>query len=296
MLFIWFWILYAPLLFLLINIPLNEPSFHFLAKVKDVIGSNSQNLVINSFAIAILTALLTLLIGVPTALILSAERFLPFKKLFIFFAFLPFWIPTYIVSIVAIQIFGREGFLALILHSLNIPITIPFNIYSIPGVIGALIFSFLPFVVLPVYLSLRSQDKALLDSARMDGTSASIWWRLRLPMSLPIILNSGMIVFILSLIEFPVPEQLQVKTFIVEVYIQFSAFYSPFGALISAIPAILTSALILSIFQYFQSHNIHLPILVDESSQRKSLASIPPIGKIIWCITILMIHLIGIEY
>jgi spermidine/putrescine transport system permease protein len=65
------------------------------------------------------------------------------------------------------------------------------------AVVGGLTYNFLPFMVLPIYVSLEKIDPALIDAARdLYSTSASAFRRVVLPLSLPGVFAGTLLTFI----------------------------------------------------------------------------------------------------
>ena len=80
------------------------------------------------------------------------------------------------------------------------------NIYSVPGVIFVLTLFYTPYVYLFVTPPLREMDAAFEDAARVHG--ASFWYTIRhitLPLVMPALLSSALIVFVTSAGLFDVP-------------------------------------------------------------------------------------------
>jgi spermidine/putrescine transport system permease protein len=65
------------------------------------------------------------------------------------------------------------------------------------AVVGGLTYNFLPFMILPIYVSLEKIDPALVDAARdLYSTSASAFRRVVLPLSLPGVFAGTLLTFI----------------------------------------------------------------------------------------------------
>ena len=72
-----------------------------------------------------------------------------------------------------------------------------------------IVYTYLPFMVLPVYAALEKQDIALVEAAQDLGcTPARAFWRITLPLSLPGILGGSVLVFIPVMGEFIIPDLL----------------------------------------------------------------------------------------
>jgi spermidine/putrescine transport system permease protein len=66
-----------------------------------------------------------------------------------------------------------------------------------PAVLGGLIYNFLPFMALPLYVSLERMDRSLLDAAGdLYSSRLSAFLRVTLPLSLPGIFAGSLLTFI----------------------------------------------------------------------------------------------------
>ena len=70
-----------------------------------------------------------------------------------------------------------------------------------------ILYTFLPFMVLPLYASIEKLDSRLLDAARDLGASGfQSFWHVTFPLTLPGIIAGSMLVFLPSLGAFYIPE------------------------------------------------------------------------------------------
>jgi putrescine transport system permease protein len=75
-------------------------------------------------------------------------------------------------------------------------------------VIG-IVYSYLPFMVLPLYASLEKLDQSLLEAAADLGASpVTAFWRITVPLAVPGIIAGFMLVFIPAVGEFVIPDLL----------------------------------------------------------------------------------------
>lgn len=80
-------------------------------------------------------------------------------------------------------------------------------LYTPIGVLGALIYNYLPFAILPLYASLEKIDNSLLEAASDLGASRrQILFRVLLPLTRTGIVTAAVLVFIPSLGEYLIPE------------------------------------------------------------------------------------------
>ena len=151
------------------------------------------------------TAIL-LLIGYPMAY--GVSRFPPERRRTLVLAvILPFW-TSFLIRIYAwIAILKPQGLLNQALGVLRLPPLSLLN--SDAGVMIGLVYSYLPFMVLPLYAVLERQDARLIEAARDLGcTPAQAFWRVTFPLSLPGVAAGALLCFIPMLGEFVIPDLL----------------------------------------------------------------------------------------
>lgn len=161
-----------------------------------------------SIKLAFLTTAICLLIGYPMAYYIARKPSRLAAKL-LMLVMIPFWTNT-LVRLYSINLMGQpNGFLSKLLMSAGI-ISKPLDIlYSDGIVIVGLLISMLPFAILPLYASIEKLDKAYLEASSDLGARPAItFWRVTVPLTLPGIIASVILVFIPSLGMYYVPEAL----------------------------------------------------------------------------------------
>jgi len=122
---------------------------------------------------------------------------------------LPFW-TSFLIRVYAwIGILSDEGLLNWALMSLGIvdePITF---LATTRAVYIGIIYSYLPFMVLPLYSALEKMDETLIEAAQDLGcTRFQAFWRVTFPMSIPGVVAGSFLVFIPAVGEFVIPDLL----------------------------------------------------------------------------------------
>jgi putrescine transport system permease protein len=166
------------------------------------------NSYMNSVKIAGISTLLTLLIGYPMAY--GIARSSPnWRATLLMLVILPFWTSFLIRVYSWIGILKTEGVLNTFLLWTGI-ISEPLVIHFTPtAVYIGIVYSYLPFMILPLYASLEKLDLSLLEAAADLGARPfTAFWRITLPMSLPGIAAGCFLVFIPAVGEFVIPELL----------------------------------------------------------------------------------------
>ncbi|HSF94698.1 MAG TPA: ABC transporter permease subunit [Thermohalobaculum sp.] len=166
------------------------------------------NSYLNSVQIAGISTLLTLLIGYPMAY--GIARSSPnWRATFLMLVILPFWTSFLIRVYSWIGILKTEGVLNTFLLWTGI-ISEPLIIHFTPtAVYIGIVYSYLPFMILPLYASLEKLDLSLLEAAADLGAKPfTVFRRVTLPMSLPGVAAGCFLVFIPAVGEFVIPELL----------------------------------------------------------------------------------------
>ena len=161
-----------------------------------------------SFWLAVATTVGCLLIGFPTALYLALQSERK-RNLLLFLVTVPFW-TNLLVRVYAWMLLLRNGGLVDgALGVFGVPDGSLGLLYSNAAVMIGLLYSFLPFMVLPIYTSLEKLDWRLVEAAFDLG--ANRWQALKrviLPLALPGMLAGATLVFIPALGNYIIPELL----------------------------------------------------------------------------------------
>ncbi|MEL6210952.1 MAG: ABC transporter permease subunit, partial [Pseudomonadota bacterium] len=151
---------------------------------------------------------ITLLIGYPIAY--GIARCSPsWRGVLLALVILPFW-TSFLIRVYAwIGILQTEGILNSALMGIGL-ISEPIAFYpSTFAVHLGIVYSYLPFMVLPLYATLEKLDPALTEAAAdLGARPLTSFWRVTLPLSLPGILAGSFLVLIPAIGEFVIPELL----------------------------------------------------------------------------------------
>ena len=166
------------------------------------------NSYLNSLRIAGISTLIALLIGYPVAY--GIARSSPnWRATLLMLVILPFW-TSFLIRVYAwIGILKTEGVLNTFLLWTGI-ISEPMIIHFTPtAVYIGIVYSYLPFMILPLYASLEKLDLSLLEAASdLGARPITAFWRITLPLSLPGVAAGCFLVFIPAVGEFVIPELL----------------------------------------------------------------------------------------
>ena len=163
---------------------------------------------ISSVAIAAIATILTLLIAYPFALAIARSS-PKLRPILLGLAIAPFW-TSFLIRVYAwIAILKDEGLLNHLLLSIGV-IDAPLGIFATNGaVVIGIVYSYLPFMLLPLYAAIEGQEPALLEAAADLGASPwHAFLRITLPLSMRGIIAGSLLVFIPAVGEFVIPDLL----------------------------------------------------------------------------------------
>jgi len=175
-----------------------------------LLGSDSLYAIsyLRSLAIATLSTLLLMLIGYPIAygIARSARRVQPILVVAVFLPFLT----AFLIRIYAwINILQREGLLNDALLALGLIRAPLVWLATDTAVVIGIVYSYLPFMVLPLYASLEKMDESLLEAAADLGCPRwKTFWLITVPLSAPGVVAGALLCFIPIVGEFVIPDLL----------------------------------------------------------------------------------------
>ena len=163
---------------------------------------------LSSLRIAAISTIVTFFVGFPIAygMAKAPPKWQPTLLILII---LPFWTSFLIRVYSWIGILSTEGYLNQILLSLGM-ISQPLTLLNTPfAVYVGITYTYLPFMVLPIYASLEKLDYSLLEAAEDLGCSrTSAFWLITVPLCRTGILAGCFLVFIPTLGEIIIPSLL----------------------------------------------------------------------------------------
>ncbi|MBC7951346.1 MAG: ABC transporter permease subunit [Rhodospirillaceae bacterium] len=161
-----------------------------------------------SLTIAGISTIFCLLIGYPMALAIARARE-DRRGPLLLLVILPFW-TSFLIRVYAwMGILKDEGLLNGVLLWLGV-ISEPLVILNTDtAVYIGIIYSYLPFMVLPLYATLEKLDPALLEAAADLGAKPlRAFWSVTLPLSVPGIVAGSLLVFVPAVGEYVIPDLL----------------------------------------------------------------------------------------
>jgi putrescine transport system permease protein len=163
---------------------------------------------LRSLVVAAISTLILLLIGYPVAYGMAR---LPqrWRSLAMMLVIVPFW-TSFLIRIYAwINILQHDGLLNKVLLGLHL-VSAPLVWLSTDGaMVLGIVYSYLPFMILPLYATLAKMEPALLEAAGDLGASPlAVFWLVTFPLSLPGVGAGCLLCFIPIVGEFVIPDLL----------------------------------------------------------------------------------------
>ncbi|MBJ6373225.1 ABC transporter permease [Sedimentitalea arenosa] len=161
-----------------------------------------------SFSLSIITTVLTLVFGLPTAWFIATQP--PGRReLWLFLVTVPFWSNLLVRTIAIQELIRNEGVINLVLLRLGIidaPLQMMFTDFAIAF---GMTYVFLPLMVLPIYAAVDKLDFRLVEAAHdLYATRWAAFRRVILPLIKPGIIAGSILVFIPSLGAYVTPRVL----------------------------------------------------------------------------------------
>ncbi len=163
---------------------------------------------LRSLVVAAISTVILLLIGYPIA---YGMAHLPRRRqgVAMMLVIVPFW-TSFLIRIYAwINILQHDGLLNQILLVLHVVSTPVVWLSTDSAMYLGIVYSYLPFMILPLYATLSKMDPALLEAASDLGASPrQAFWRVTFPLSLPGVGAGALLCFIPIVGEFVIPDLL----------------------------------------------------------------------------------------
>jgi len=170
-----------------------------------------------SLKYAAITTAWCLLIGYPFAYFMARAR-AALQPALLMMVMLPFW-TSFLLRVYAWKgLLGEGGWVARALDALHVDqLLLALGLISGPGqymntpfsLVLGMVYTYLPFMVLPLYANLSKMDPRLLEAAYDLGATPWVaFWRVTVPLSKAGIVAGAMLVFIPCVGEYVIPELL----------------------------------------------------------------------------------------
>jgi putrescine transport system permease protein len=163
---------------------------------------------LRSLVVALVSTSILLLIGYPIAYGMAR---LPkrWQAIAMMLVIVPFW-TSFLIRIYAwINILQHDGLLNKILLALHLVSVQVVWLSTDSAMYLGIVYSYLPFMILPLYATLAKMEPALLEAAGdLGATPLQAFWRVTFPLSLPGVGAGVLLCFIPIVGEFVIPDLL----------------------------------------------------------------------------------------
>lgn len=187
---------------------------HYLFIVRDALYAKTY---LNSIWCATLTTLVCLFIGYPFAYFMARAR-ATIQPALLMLVMLPFW-TSYLLRVYAWKgLLMNGGLVSDFLIATHLDhVLLWFHLIVAPGMfmntqfalLIGMVYTYLPFMILPLYATLSKMDMRLLEAAADLGATPWVgFWKITVPLSVAGIIAGSMLVFIPCIGEYVIPELL----------------------------------------------------------------------------------------
>lgn len=199
----------------------------------------------NSLELGVGVALLVTVVVLPIAYAFARTK-MPFKPLFAAFCTIPLVMPTFISSYAFVLMFGKTGWVNHIYQALGGE-GVLFEVQSMLGIVLVQVFFFFPYALWPMVAAFKICDVTLEEASQNLG--AKSWYtflRVTLPLAMPGIISSMLLIFTVSFSDFGTPIILAPKDLnliVVEAYREIAGFFNWAGSAVLTIIMLIVAAL-----------------------------------------------------
>lgn len=182
-------------LILIVIYSFTTPDWQFtLGNYKKIFTADNANTLVISLFIAILTTAICLLIGYPLAYLL-ADKKVSKSKVLVYFFIMPMWINFVL----------RSNATKELLQFLGLEASNTVGMYVC--VLIAMVYDYLPFVILPLYSTMLKLDKSVIEAASDLGAKpATVFIKAIIPMTMPGIVSAATMVFMPSMCSYVITD------------------------------------------------------------------------------------------
>ena len=159
-----------------------------------------------SLVLAFISTVLCLIVGYPTAYIISKAK--PSRRAtLLLLCILPMWMNFLLRTYAWSAILGRNGVLNTILTAIGLP---AMNIlYTDSAVMLGMVYNFLPFMIIPIYTILTKMDQDLINAAKdLGANSTQVFTKVIFPLSMPGVVSGITMVFMPAVSTFVISKLL----------------------------------------------------------------------------------------
>lgn len=197
----------------------------------------------NSLLLSFLVTIIVTICCIPLAYGIARTK-MPFKKTISALCMVPLIVPTFISAYAFIIMLGRSGWVTQIYNALGGE-GMFINPYSLSGIILVQAFFFFPYALWPLVAAFKVSDLSLEEASQNLGAKNFFTFVfVTLPLALPGIISSALLIFTVSFSDFGTPIILAPKEtnlLVVEAYREMAGFFNWGGAAILTVIMVLVA-------------------------------------------------------
>lgn len=207
-------------------------------------GNSYFAALINSLELGTGVAIIVTLVVLPIAYAFARTK-MPFKPFFAALCTIPLIMPTFISSHAFVLMFGKTGWVTQLYHSFGGE-GVLFDVQSMLGIVLVQVFFFFPYALWPMVAAFKISDVTLEEASQNLG--AKSWYtflRVTLPLAVPGIVSSMLLIFTVSFSDFGTPIILAPKDLnliVVESYREIAGFFNWAGSAVLTVIMLLVAA------------------------------------------------------
>ncbi len=247
--------LFVLLFSLLAHDPVTTVSFSLrLDGYRDLVSDVFVRVCARSLFLALAATVITLVVSYPFAYFLGSIPERP-RKILLLLMIIPFWTSSLIRTYALIILLKANGIVNSLLMAAGLAREPLELLYTQGAVFAGLVYTLLPFMILPIYSSIQKLDWRLVEAARdLGATPLQIFTRIVLPLTMPGILAGSTMVFLPALGLFYIPDFLGgARSMLIGNYIKDQYLVAGNWAAGSAASVVLTLILCLFLYGYYLS-------------------------------------------
>lgn len=220
-------------------------SYENMLTAKNIL--KNMTLLKNSILVASIVTIISTIIGFVMAFTLNRIKFKG-RRLMKILAFLPFVSPPFVGSVSFIMLFGRRGLITYKLLGLSV------SPYGLSGIVFIQVLSFSALAYLLISSAIKKYDPTFEEAARNLGSSEiDIIKRVMLPIMLPELSSTILLVFLASMSDFSTPIIIggDYHTLASDLYVQIVGVYDMKSAAVSGLILLVPCLVIFAYQKYY---------------------------------------------
>lgn len=171
---------------------------------KDILNPNYVVVFLRTIFISLVSSVVSIIIAIPVAYYIAFSKW---KNILLLLVIVPFWTNSLIRIYAWIFILGNNGLVNQFLIKMGFTESYVQFIYNNFAVVLVLVYTYLPFAILPLYSAIERLEKNIFEAAMDLGcTKRQVFFRVLLPNIRQGIISAFVFVFIPAIGTYAVPE------------------------------------------------------------------------------------------